>query len=163
MQGAYQTVPLIPNPDQPYTVIVRVDNLGQTDATGLSLTLYTMVEEIGWTEIGQDLITIIPGSDSSSGYDEGSFVVPENYSVPGGTDFRVTMSGDGVETEHSELRFTVVVNEVGLDSPVRLNLLSGEEIIDFVGMEDSGLLFTTVDGELHVRTVTESSLSLIHI
>ena len=136
-----------------------------------------MVEDIGWTEIGQDLITIIPGSDSSSGYDEGSFVVPENYSVPGGTDFRVTMSGDGVETEHSELRFTVVVNEVGLDSPVRLNLLSGEEIIDFVGMEDSGLLFTTVDGELHVRTVTESSsgawatladvkladLSLIHI
>ncbi|MBK70932.1 MAG: hypothetical protein CMB43_00655 [Euryarchaeota archaeon] len=157
MQGAYQTVPLIPNPGQQYTVIVRVDNLGQTDATGLQLTLYTMLEGDGWTEIGQDIITIIPGSDSSSGYDEGRFIVPENYSTAGGTEFRVTMSGDGVETEHSELRFTVVVNEVGLDSPVRLNLLSGEQIIDFVGMEDSGLLFTTVDGELHVRTVTESS------
>ena len=29
MQGAYQTVPLIPNPDQPYTVIVRVDVLAK--------------------------------------------------------------------------------------------------------------------------------------
>ena len=156
MQGAYQTVPLIPNPGQQYTVIVRVDNLGQSDATGLTLTLYSETEE-GWNELAQDTITIIPGSDSSSGYDEGRFIVPENMSIAGGTNFRVTMSGSGVETEHSELRFTVVVNQVGLDSPVRLNLISGEEIIDFVGMEDSGLLFTTVDGELHVRTVTESS------
>ena len=156
MQGAYQTVPLIPNPGQQYTVIVRVDNLGQSDATGLTLTLYIETED-GWNELAQDTITIIPGSDSSSGYDEGRFIVPENMSIAGGTNFRVTMSGSGVETEHSELRFTVVVNQVGLDSPVRLNLISGEEIIDFVGMEDSGLLFTTVDGELHVRTVTESS------
>ena len=156
MQGAYQTVPLIPTPGQQYTVIVRVDNLGQTDAAGLALTLYGEAED-GWNELAQDTITIIPGSYSSSGYDEARFIVPENMSIAGGTNFRVTMSGDGVETEYSELRFTVVVNEVGLDSPVRLNLISGEEIIDFVGMEDSGLLFTTVDGELHVRTVTESS------
>ena len=156
MQGAYQTVPLIPNPGQQYTVVVRVDNLGQSDATGLTLTLYSETED-GWNELAQDTITIIPGSDSSSGYDEGRFIVPENMSIAGGTNFRVTMSGSGVETEHSELRFTVVVNQVGLDSPVRLNLISGEEVIDFVGMEDSGLLFTTVNGELHVRTVTESS------
>ena len=157
MQGAYQTIPLIPIPDQQYTIIVRVDNLGQTDATGLTLTLYGQLEGIGWEEIAQDSIIVIPGSDSSSGYDEARFIVPENLSVAGGTNYRVTMAGNGVESEHSELRFTVVANNVGLDSPVRLNLLSGEEIIDFVGMEDSGLLFTTVDGELHVRTVTESS------
>ncbi len=157
MQGAYQTIPLIPTPGQEYTIVVRVDNLGQTDATGLSLTLYSDVDGEGWIEIGQDNITIIPGSDSSSGYDEARFAIPENLSIVGGTDFRVSMSGDGVESEFSELRFTVVVNEVGIDSPVRLNLLSGESVIDFVGMEESGLLFTTVDGELHVRTVTESS------
>ncbi len=156
MQGAYQTVPLIPNPGQQYTIIVRVDNLGQTDATGLTLTLY-VDSGTGYIPLAEDTITIIPGSDSSSGYDEGRFIVPENYSVAGGTTFKAVMSGNGVETEHSELKFTVVVNEVGLDSPVRLNLLSGEQIIDFVGMEESGLLFTTVDGELHVRTVTESS------
>ena len=156
MQGAYQTLPLIPIPGEQYTVIVRVDNLGQNDAAGLTLTLYTETD-VGWSEIGQDTITIIPGSDSSSGYDEARFIIPGNLSTFGGTDFRVTMSGDGVESEYSELRFTVVSNNVGLDSPVRLNLLSGEEIIDFIGMEESGLLFTTVDGELHVRTVTESS------
>ncbi len=156
MQGAYQTLPLIPIPGEQYTIIVRVDNLGQNDATGLTLTLYSNLDE-GWTEIGQDTITIIPGSDSSSGYDEARFIVPGNMSILGGTDFRVAMSGDGVESEFSELRFTVVSNNVGLDSPVRLNLLSGEEIIDFIGMEESGLLFTTVEGELHVRTVTESS------
>ena len=66
MQGAYQTVPLIPNPGQQYTVIVRVDNLGQSDATGLTLTLYIETED-GWNELAQDTITIIPGSDSSSG------------------------------------------------------------------------------------------------
>ena len=156
MQGAYQTLPLIPIPGEQYTIIVRVDNLGQNDAAGLTLTLYTKLSN-GWNDIGQDIITVIPGSDSSSGSDEARFIVPANLSSPGGTDFRVTMAGDGVESEFSELRFTVVANNVGLDSPVRLNLLSGEEIIDFVGMEESGLLFTTVDGELHVRTVTESS------
>ena len=157
MQGAYQTLPLIPIPGEQYTIIVRVDNLGQNDAAGLTLTLYSKLEGVGWTDIGQDTITVIPGSDSSSGYDEARFIVPGNLSSLGGTDFRVSMSGDGVESEFSELRFTVVSNNVGLDSPVRLNLLSGEEIIDFIGMEESGLLFTTVDGELHVRTVTESS------
>ena len=157
MQGAYQTLPLIPIPGEQYTIIVRVDNLGQNDAAGLTLTLFSKLEGVGWTDIGQDTITVIPGSDSSSGYDEARFIVPKNLSTLGGTDFRVSMSGDGVESEFSELRFTVVSNNVGLDSPVRLNLLSGEEIIDFIGMEESGLLFTTVDGELHVRTVTESS------
>jgi hypothetical protein len=157
MQGAYQTLPLIPIPGEQYTVIVRVDNLGQNDAAGLTLTLFSKIADVGWTPIGEDTITVIPGSDSSSGYDEARFIVPGNLSTLGGTDFRVTMSGDGVESEFNELRFTVVANNVGLDSPVRLNLLSGEEIIDFIGMEESGLLFTTVDGELHVRTVTESS------
>ena len=153
MQGAYQTTPLIPTPGDQYTLRVRVDNLGQNDATGLTLTLYTKTG----LKIGQDEILVIPGSDSSSGYDEASFIIPENLSVYGGTEFRVTMSGDGVDSEYSELRFTVVVNNVAIDSQVRLNLLSGESVIDFVGMEEGGLLFTTVDGELHVRTVTESS------
>ena len=40
--------------------------------------------------------------------------------------------GDGVDTEYSELRFTVVVNNVAIDSQVRLNLLSGESVIDFI-------------------------------
>ena len=154
MQGAYQTTPLIPTPGDQYTLRVRVDNLGQNDATGLTLTLYTRAESNPWMQIGQDEILVIPGSDSSSGYDEASFIIPENLSVYGGTEFRVTMSGDGVDTEYSELRFTVVVNNVAIDSQVRLNLLSGESVIDFIGMEEGGLLFTTVDGELHVRTVT---------
>ena len=158
MQGAYQTLPLIPTPDEQYTVIIRVDNLGQTDATDLTLTLYSKAEDAGgWIEIGQDSIMVIPGSDSSSGYEEASFVVPSNLSVPGGTEFRASLTGDGVDSEYSELRFTIVVDNVAVDSQVRLNLLSGESVIDFVGMEEGGLLFTTVDGELHVRTVTESS------
>ena len=86
----------------------------------MTLTLY-VDSGTGYIPLAEDTITIIPGSDSSSGYDEGRFIVPENYSVAGGTTFKAVMSGNGVETEHSELKFTVVVNEVGLDSPVRLN------------------------------------------
>ena len=158
MQGAYQTIPLIPTPNEPYSVRIRVDNLGQTDATQLTLKLYTIpMDETDWFLLGQEDIMIISGSNSSSGFEEVSFTVPKNLSASGGADFRATLSGDGVESEYSELRFTVVVDNVGVDSQVRLNLLSGESVIDFIGIEEGGLLFTTVDGELHVRTVTESS------
>ena len=64
--------------------------------------------------------------------------------------------GDGVETEFSESMFNVVVDNVNIGSPVRLNLISNEIILDFIGLDDGGLLFTTLDGELHVRTITDS-------
>lgn len=158
MQGAYQTTPLIPQSGTKYTLSVRVDNLGQTDATDLQLTLYTKIDDLGWQPISQEIIIIIPGSESSSGYNEAQFAIPENLSKPGGTEFRAVLEGDGVDSDHNSIEFTILTDNVEFsNSQVRLNLLNGESVVDFVGMDEGGLIFTTVDGELHVRTVTKSS------
>ena len=61
IRDSYQTTPLIPTPGDQYTLRVRVDNLGQNDATGLTLTLYTRAESNPWMQIGQDEILVIPG------------------------------------------------------------------------------------------------------
>jgi len=159
MPGSVRTFPVIPAPEMSYNVILRVDNLGQTDATNLMMTLYIREDGDGWNEIGKEMILAISGSQSSSGYEEVSLEIPETSSKRGGTNYRAVLQGDGVESEFSEHRFTVVVADVSIGSQVRLNLISGESIVDFVGLDEGGLLFTTIDGELHVRTIT-SSLSM---
>ena len=160
MPGSVRTIPLIPAPDTPYNVVVRVDNLGQTDATNLLMILRMRPsgEDI-FQKVGQEMILQIDGSNSSSGYEEVSFQINSSMSVLGSNEFKVELQGDGVETEFSENRFKVVVDNVNLGSPVRLNLVSSESVLDFVGIGDGGLLFTTIDGELRVRTIT-SSLSM---
>ena len=85
-------------------------------------------------------------------------MIPENLSKPGGTEFKAVLEGDGVDSEHNSIEFTILTDNVEFsNSQVRLNLLSGESVVDFIGMDEGGLIFTTVDGELHVRTVTKSS------
>ena len=154
MAGAVKTFPAIPAPDISYNVNVRVDNLGQTDANNLMMKLY--MRDGGWLEIGQEMILQIAGSQSSSGYEEVTFVINESSSIIGSTQFKAELEGDGVESEFNQYFFTVVVDNVNIGSPVRLNLISNEIILDFVGLDEGGLLFTTLDGELHVRTITDS-------
>ena len=162
MPGSVRTLPLIPAPDSPFNVVVRIDNLGQTDATNLMMKLYMKAEidsidgATGWQEVGQEMILQIDGSVSSSGYEEVSFPINASSSKLGLNEFRAVLQGDGVETEFNEKRFNVVVDNVNLGSPVRLNLVSSESVLDFVGIGNGGLLFTTIDGELRVRTITES-------
>ena len=43
---------------------------------------------------------------------------------------------------------------------VPIDLPNGEVAVEFIGLKDGGLLFTTIDGELHARTIT-STLSLV--
>ena len=157
MPGSVRTLPLIPAPDSPYNVIVRIDNLGQTDATNLLMKLYMKPGGEGeFQNVGQEMILQIDGSTSSSGYEEVSFPINASSSVLGSNEFRAVLQGDGVESEFKEKRFNIVVDNVNLGSPVRLNLISSESVLDFVGIGDGGLLFTTIDGELRVRTITDS-------
>ena len=158
MAGAVKTFPAIPAPGTSYNINVRVDNLGQTDATNLVMKLYMKNSESegGWISIGEDSILEISGSQSSSGYEEVSFPINESSSILGSTQFRALLQGDGVEAEYSDFYFNVVVDNVNIGSPVRLDLISNEIILDFVGLDEGGLLFTTLDGELHVRTITDS-------
>ena len=74
--------------------------------------------------------------------------------------YRAILSGTGVELEHSELRFNVTTANVLAGPRVGVSLPTGEVPLEFIGLDNGGLLFTTVDGELHARTIT-STLSLV--
>ena len=45
---------------------------------------------------------------------------------------------------------------MSLGAPVGVDLATGEVPIEFIGLEDGALLFTTVNGELHVRSINEA-------
>ena len=107
LTSAVTTTKTIPQPSdgddkKPYEIRVRVDNLGRTDATDIKMTLYTYVEN-GFTETGSNTMSVIPGSDTSSGNAESVFSY--THDEIGMVRHKVKLEGNGVELEHSELVF----------------------------------------------------------
>jgi subtilisin family serine protease len=164
LTSAVTTFASIPSPSVdedtliPYTINVRVDNLGQNDATDIKMTLYTK-DELGWIPGDTRLIAVIPGSTSSSGNAKAQFT--NTHDSVGVVEHRVVLEGNGVTAQYSELRFKVIVDEFEVGSKYSLTLSDGEAVLGFVGIRDGtdssrggGLLFTTKDGELHARTLT---------
>ena len=160
LPGAVMTNPKVPLPETPFNIDVRIDNLGQTEATQLTMRLERWTE-VGWLEIGTSNILFVPGSDSSSGYSSGAF--SEIGLEIGPVKYRALLEGNGVESEFSDHRFSVVIDDVNLGSKVSVSLSQSEVSVDFIGMEEGGLLFTTRDGELHVRTVTENMVMQVDV
>ena len=160
LPGAITTSPKIPLPDTPFDLNIRIDNLGQTDATELTVRLERWTD-IGLDEIATGEVLFIPGSDTDSG---NTLVTFSDIGQPlGQSKYRVSLEGNGVEPQFSDLRFTVVIDDASLGAPVPLSLSEGEVALDFVGMEDGGLLFTTRNGELHVRTTTSSMVMQVDV
>ncbi len=157
MPGAARTEPVIPSPGTPYDITVRVDNLGQGDATNLNIGLEVWAEGIGWDRLDDQSVILVPGSSTTSGYSFARFAHVSNE--VGTLSYRAVLSGSGVELAHSEMRFNVTVADLYIGSKVGVSLATGEVPVDFIGLDEGGLLFTTLDGELHVRTVT-STLSM---
>ena len=153
LQGAVTTMPLIPVPDQPFELSVRLDNLGQNEATSLTMNLERWTED-GWLSVESATIARVNGGSSSSGYATARFL--DQVNAIGGHQYRVLLSGNGVEAEHAEHRFTVVVDTFTLGSPIRLSMDDGETPIDLIGGEEGGVLLTTRDGELHARILSSS-------
>ena len=158
LPGAARTTPDVPVPGTPYDLRLRVDNLGQTDASSLSLGLERWIEEVGWQRLDDQPVALVPGSSTTSGYAFARFA--DVHDSAGAVSYRAVLSGSGVEIEHSEHRFNITVANVQAGAKIGASLSTGEVAVDFVGLEDGGLLFTTVDGELHARTIT-STLSLV--
>ena len=165
LTSAVSTFASIPSPSIdadkpiPYTISVRVDNLGQTEATNIKMTLFTKVNG-GWVEGDSRTISVIPGSESSSGHAKAQFT--HIHDSVGIVKHKVLLEGNGVTAQYSQLRFSVVVDEFEVGSKTAINAISdGEAVLGFVGIPDGadtqdggGLLFTTKDGELHARTLT---------
>lgn len=153
MQGAVTTMPLIPVPNQPFEVSVRLDNLGQNEATALTMNLERWTDD-GWLSVESATIGRVNGGSSTSGYATARFL--DQVDEVGGHQYRVLLSGNGVETDHAEHRFTVVADTFTLGSPIRLSLDDGEAPIELIGGEEGAVLLTTRDGELHARILSGS-------
>ena len=158
LPGSSRTSPDVPVPGVPYEIRVRVDNLGQTDASNLNIGLDEWVEGDGWNRIQEASLALVPGSTTTSGF--ANAVFEDVLYDPGVASYRAVLSGSGVEIEHNELRFNVTVADLREGSKNGISLATGEVAVDFVGLDDGALLFTTIDGELHARTIT-SQRSLV--
>ena len=158
LPGSSRTTPDVPVPGAPFSIKVRVDNLGQTDASNLDLGLERWYEGDGWQRLKDQSLALIPGSATTSGYAFAQF--EDVHNEAGSVSYRAILSGTGVELEHSELRFNVTTANVLAGPRVGVSLPTGEVPLEFIGLDNGGLLFTTVDGELHARTIT-STLSLV--
>ena len=152
LPGASRTTPDVPVPDAPYSIKIRVDNLGQTDASNLNLGLERLIEDIGWQRLKDQSLNLVPGSSTTSGYAYAQF--EDVHDEVGSVAYRAVLSGSGVELEHNELLFNVTVADLREGSRVGIDLATGEVPVDFIGLNDGGLLFTTINGELHARTIT---------
>ena len=152
LPGATRTTPDVPVPDAPYSIKIRVDNLGQTDASNLNLGLERLIEDIGWQRLKDQSLNLVPGSSTTSGYAYAQF--EDVHDEVGSVSYRAVLSGSGVELEHNELLFNVTVADLREGSRVGIDLATGEVPVEFIGLNDGGLLFTTIDGELRVRTIT---------
>ena len=164
MASAVSVSPSIPYPNtadavNSFTMNVRVDNLGQNDATNIRVSLYKW--EDGWVAGDSRTLIVVPGSSLSTGFAKAQF--SDNKDKTGVYSYRVVLEGTGVEAQYSELRFKVIVDDYSVTSKTGLTLSDGEVVLGFVGIpikegdksDGGGLLFTTIDGELHARTITD--------
>ena len=154
LQGAVTTGPQIPMPGLPYFINVRVDNMGQSDAMDLTMRLEKKIDALGWDTVTEESIIVVEGSSSNSGFSTVKFL--DTHPEPGYVFYRATLLGNGVEASESVHYFYTVIDEISLGSQVRINLIADEVPLQFIGLDEGALLFTTINGELHVRTITES-------
>jgi hypothetical protein len=155
LPGSVTTVPNVPLVNEEYTISVRVDNLGQSNAVSLDMVLeYQLPGTSGWQLINEKRISFIPGATVESGFQSAKFT--HSNSNIGVVHYRATLTGDGVENDYSQHTFSVVVSDVSSgQGTATLSLADGESPIAFAGVESSTLIFTTIDGELHVRSLSK--------
>jgi len=154
LPGAVTTVPNVPLVDEDYTISVRVDNLGLSNAIALEVDLEYFVPDAGFQSIDTEKIGFVPGATVETGSETVQFT--HRSKEVGAVLYRATLSGDGVESEFSQHLFTVAVSDVSSGQCCTTLSLSEEEYpVAFAGIESSTLLFTTIDGELHVRSMTK--------
>lgn len=159
LPGSTTTLPNIPIVNEPYTIRVRIDNLGLDDAISLKVNLERMNLEYGGFEpIDEESIVVIPGATTTSGNAVVSFT--DIHPEKGGVLYRAILSGDGVDPDHDTVRFTVAVSDLLSGGTNPLELSDDESPVAFAGIGKSSLVFTEINGELHVRSLS-SDLRLL--
>ena len=159
LPGAVTTLPNVPLAEEEFVISIRVDNLGTSNAVSLDMLLEYWVPEAGWQSIDEERISFVPGATIESGSQDAKF--RHISDEIGAVLYRATLTGDGVESEFSQHTFTVVVSDISSgQGSATLSLSESEYPVAFAGVESSTLLFTTIDGELHVRSLNKELLLL---
>jgi len=159
LPGSVTTLPVVPLVDQDYSIKIRIDNLGKSEAFSLDLALEHWVPNAGWQLVDEERIGFVPGATIESGYTTVDF--RHQASEIGAVLYRATLTGDGVESEFSQNTFSVVISDVSsVAGSTTLSLSNGEYPVAFVGIESSTLVFTSIDEELHVRSLSDDLLLL---
>ena len=140
LSGAVTVQSEIPTPETAFSISVRIDNLGQTAATDIGVQLQRWSEESGFTIIENQSISVIPGSNTSSGYAKVTLatkpvvleVLITEYCYP----------ENGVTSEHSELRFGIICDLYDVGAGIETTLSDDEYVVDFISLERGSILFT---------------------
>ena len=159
LPGFVTTLPVVPLVDEEYKIDIRIDNLGKSEAFSLDIALEYWIPEAGWQLIDEERVGFVPGATSESGYTMVDF--RHQSEKIGAVLYRATLTGDGVESDYSQTTFSVIVSDVStVAGSTTLSLSDGEYPVAFVGVESSTLVFTSVDGELHARSLNDNLLLL---
>ena len=158
---AVSTTPRIPSVGEQFDIVARIENVGQITSANVTIYLEEFVEAAGWQEVSNSRseIQVIPGSTISTSYEIYKTTVPESSGIV--RQFRITALQDDSIIENEKTNnfavFNVIFDNLELvGSGTQLSISTGEIPLGYAGVGDSGHLLTTRDGELHLRTISES-------
>ena len=151
--GSVKTTPLIPLPNEPFDVSVRIDNLGQQSATNIEIALERLDESVpAWVRVGSTTATTISGSTTASGTFTATFA--DIADQQGALNYRAVISGNDVESAFSTHRFSVIVDNYSVGSASGISLSETETYLGMCAVDDNMVIFTTNDGVLTAKRVS---------
>ena len=152
--GAIDTSPVIPRPQEQALIEVRIDNLGDTDAYGIEVTLETITDGVAELIGTTNAAFVLGGS-----YSTASFLwIPEN-SGPFEIRAKVLINDtEDLDLSNNEFVKTILVDGVTLTGPRGMDFENGEEPVKVINgeNEEGGLVITEKDETLYLYKLTPS-------
>ncbi|MEE2747913.1 MAG: S8 family serine peptidase [Candidatus Thermoplasmatota archaeon] len=151
--GSITTSPSVPRPNEPYTISIRVDNLGARDSEQVSVEL-SMMNEFGYV-----LVDFINAS-TIIGQTSGTFTFAGNVSDARGVSYRASIiTSTDLVSDNNVADFVVVQDLVTLSGARTPALQSTHQIQASAGLGEDSLLFTSMGEKLFVhRMASDQSL-----
>ncbi|MBT4406825.1 MAG: S8 family serine peptidase [Euryarchaeota archaeon] len=152
------TNPQIPYPGDGFTMTIRVENVGQQDATGVQINTEEFVEGIGWKSLDESIVGIIPGSTITTSFHSHQIAVGPDLDDSMVRKFRISANVEVEnDTTNNQAITFVIFDEVELlGAPTQLDILDDEVPLGYAAADNVGHLLTTRDDELHLRIVSKA-------
>ena len=152
--GSITTSPPIPRPNEPYSISIRVDNLGARDSEQLTVELSVMNEFGGYELIDSMTAATLIGQTSSS------FTFNGNISDQRGLSYKATIvTATDLLPENNVMDFIVVQDLITLSGSRTPALQSTHTIEASAGLGEDSILFSSRGSEILVhRMAADQSL-----